>query len=232
MRGKKRILGRFGLLVLAMLAMCAVLSPVAALAYEFSGAGSEIDPFQITSAADLAKLAGLVNNGDGDYNTAYYILTKDIDLGGGNWTPIGESGATFQGIFHGQNHKITGLYIASAEYAGLFGFITDGAEIKNLGVEIAENGITATDSAAGVVGLVNEGRVTNCYSTGDVTATGTYGSAGGVAGVATGTPTHNAALNGTIATPNAPGNANRIIGGSEGINMSDNIAFAGMTVNG
>ena len=69
--------------------------------------GTEGNPYIIETAAQLSKLAELVNEGDADYNEAYYQLSKDIDLSdygtgfnnGEGWIPIGNTDNPFQGKF-------------------------------------------------------------------------------------------------------------------------------------
>ncbi len=79
-----------------------------------------------------------------------YILMNDIDLGGKNFVPIGDSSDPFTGIFNGNGYVISGLVVDGAyDYAGLFGYCrrfsdwTDltagdrqisGGIIKNLGL--------------------------------------------------------------------------------------------------
>jgi hypothetical protein len=69
------------------------------IGYFAGGDGSQGDLYQIATAAQLAKLAELVNAGDTDYNSRYYQLISDIDLSsygasntgfnsGKGWIPI------------------------------------------------------------------------------------------------------------------------------------------------
>ena len=102
------------------------------------GSGTETHPYLISNGAELALLAKLINeNSSGKYYNKYYRLTKHIDLGGLEWTPIGtyksySSNCTFQGHFDGNgftisNFKITSLDTTGKEsYAGLFGRIYKG----------------------------------------------------------------------------------------------------------
>ena len=100
--------------------------------YAFAnGAGTEADPYQVWTAADL--------NGVRDYLSAYFIQVADIDLSGyTNWVPIGEFGAEFKGGYDGDNHNITGLTInlPDVQGVGLFyhlrGTSSVHAYVKNL----------------------------------------------------------------------------------------------------
>ena len=85
----------------------------------FTGSGTELYPYIITTPEQLAKVAALVNAGTAAYNsnTVYYKLINDIDLNvtpyntGTGWTPIGtyisesDLSKNFQGNFDG-NGKV------------------------------------------------------------------------------------------------------------------------------
>ena len=105
------------------------------------GDGSSEKPFLITSAEELKWYASYVNGESGDnvvHNTACAKLMKDIDLSTvcgkdkGNWTPIAkkgiytlENGKNFEGVFDGNGHTISNLYIndENSTCSGLFGCI-------------------------------------------------------------------------------------------------------------
>ena len=124
--------------------------------------GSAENPFLISTPKDLNGLREyLGETGAGKY----FKLTNDIDLtdflslnglGRANsegWLPIGSTSAAFQGNLNGDCHKISGLWINRPEGndVGLFGAIEHGT-IRNLGIEIASEGITASDNAGGFAG--------------------------------------------------------------------------------
>ena len=163
------------------------------------GAGNEGNPLQITTAAQLAEIAALVNAskleemvfGTGATAQVHLLLMNDIDLSGysagSGWTPIGTTiGTAFMGSFDGGEHVITGLYIndTNLRYIGLFGYVYYGATVKNLGV-VGVN-IQGEENVGGVAGLVS-GTVENCYSTGSVSGSSSSSGVGGVAGFVNGT---------------------------------------------
>ncbi|MGF7059163.1 S-layer homology domain-containing protein [Brassicibacter mesophilus] len=156
----------------------------------FRGAGISENPYQIKTAGDLAQLASLVNVGDTTYNDKYYKLMNDLDLsdhaGGEGWIPIGDDSNSFKGIFDGGGHKVGNLTIdrSGADYQGLFGCISGGSTVKELGV--VNTSITGYSYVGGVVGyMASSGLVENCYSTGSVTGNGLF--VGGLAGTVAGT---------------------------------------------
>ena len=55
-----------------------------------------------------------------------YGLGTDIDLGGADWTPLGNNAAPFSGALYGRGYAITGLRIdTGSDYAGLFGVVSN-----------------------------------------------------------------------------------------------------------
>ena len=162
----------------------------------FSGDGfSDITAYEISSAAQLAKLAELVNAGNTDYDNKYYKLTVDIDLSaygsrwnnGKGWIPIGTALSAFSGHFNGNNHKIIGLYIndRDLDFAGLFGVIIGGGSVKNLSVEVNINGGNNAGGITGGIGYYSN--IISCSVTGDVLG---GVSVGGIAGQSSGTITN------------------------------------------
>ena len=119
------------------------LLPVTALAGETAWNGTTVDTswyddnttdtdeFTISDSADLAGLAELVNEGN-NFSGKTIKLGADIDLGGKEWTPIGNSTNSFKGVFEGNKHTISNLFINSPTKSniGLFG-VTQSGEVKN-----------------------------------------------------------------------------------------------------
>lgn len=92
----------------------------------------------IETPEQMASFAAAVNAGN-TYKDYTVTLEKDLDLGGENWTPIGRSGHTFQGVFDGNGHTVSNLKVdmASSSDVGFFGF-TQGGEIRNLTIHNAQ----------------------------------------------------------------------------------------------
>ena len=126
------------------------------------------DTFEISTAAELAGLAKLVNDGT-NFSGKTIKLTADIDLNNQAWTPIGNGDScAFSGTFDGDQHIICGLNvkIKSGSYAGLFGYVYDGT-VENL---TAEGSVESAGEAyiAGIVGMLDgeseDPAVKNCVS--------------------------------------------------------------------
>ena len=123
------------------------------------GTGTQNDPYQIATAAQLRAFAAAVN-ADEHFDGEYIVLTADIDLGDAQWMPVGSAGGHyFAGIFDGQNHCIRGMKIGTqetpADYvsAGLFACI-DGAVVRNLAVADAEIYIARLDAVRTYAGII------------------------------------------------------------------------------
>ena len=186
---KKRLLSIC--LVLALCLTC-VPSALAVGDEHFSGGtGTPSDPYQISTAQDLFALAEAVNSGTSSYQDQYFRLTKDIDLEGKAWAPIGDrldqDGRQFLGSFDGGGNTVSGLYVEKA-YAsvGLFGFVgmmsrNTRAEVKNLNVvgSVSVARTPANFYVAGIAGFVGQGaEITNCSFEGTITATIKSGQSG------------------------------------------------------
>lgn len=104
-----------------------------------SGDGSEETPYLIGSLEELQFFRDDVNSGN-TYENKYVTLNDSIDLSSiQDWTPIGYSGKSFNGVFNGNGFKISNLNInaESKSDIGFFGVTKDG-EIKNLNIENAK----------------------------------------------------------------------------------------------
>ncbi len=90
------------------------------------------------------------------------------------WTPIGNSYSyAFSGIFDGDNHTISGIYINGTDYASLFGNATN-ATLKN--VKVDNSFIRGATYAGGIT--TQAYKIENCYNAATVIAS-SY--AGGIA---------------------------------------------------
>lgn len=167
------------------------------------GDGTEEEPYQISTRAQLMGLAELaagnmtVQEGDGkypgDYHGAHFMLTKDIDLGGMEWIPIGfykdqasmDAGilSPFQGTFDGNGKTVSNfrLYRPSWDHTGLFGAVED-SEIRDL--TVSPGNVMTSRSIAGILaGSVEHSRIFQVSVTGTLRTSGT---AGGIAGTVSG----------------------------------------------
>lgn len=160
------------------------------------GSGTEADPYLIGNAQALRDFAAKVNSGE--ETSAWAVLKADIDLNPGKkvlnddgtlynkgkgleeWTPIGQIGSPYVGIFDGKGHVVSGLYFNkdADDYVGLFGFIS-GSETKVQKVGVVDSYFNGRQYVGGVVGYNKAGYVNYVYHTGSVNGNT---SVGGVVG--------------------------------------------------
>ena len=139
------------------------------------GTGTKQDPYKIATVNDLQKLRTVWRSNTGKY----FIVTQDIDLSFiANFTPLPD----FEGTLDGNNKKILNLRIDRSQiegddYASLFEQIDHGGVVKNLGFE---NVTIKGHLHAAALATDNYGTVDNCYVTGQVSSTATYGYTGGL----------------------------------------------------
>lgn len=139
---------------------------------DWTGSGTEADPYVITTEAGLNKLATDVNNGT-VYSGKYFKLGASITVT--DWTPIGQKGTEkkFAGTFNGNGQTViinsinNSLDSAFGGYAGFFGAVKD-ATIKNLTVA---GTISGSDVAGVVARLDGASKVINCINKAKVTGT-------------------------------------------------------------
>lgn len=101
-----------------------------------SGTGTESDPYLIYNQDQLAQVGNFLNQ-----EGVVFELKKDLDLStwiaenspSQGWTPIGVESAPFKGVFKGNNHTISGVFInrPTIDYVGFFGSIS-GAAIRDV----------------------------------------------------------------------------------------------------
>jgi|GEM_PF-4527333 len=161
----------------------------------FAGQGTEANPFQIGTAAQLRLLSSLANSGINHYSNAHFRLTADINITGTRWTPI----LYFSGFFDGGGFSISGmdirhgyLHISHDMHIGLFGYVSgtiSNLTVRNSSITVGNvntgNGWLRAGIIAGAVGyhgVINY--VVSEYNT--VTVHRYRSSAGGLAGISSG----------------------------------------------
>jgi len=142
-----------------------------------SGNGTEENPYIIDSVEDLETMAYAVNESS-TYADAHYKMTANLDLKNSSFKGIGSEYA-FTGTFDGSGHVLKNVNIDKdgAENTGVF-HKTDGATIKNLGVESGM--IDGGNYVGGIVGKANETTILNCFNAATVRG---YQDVGGIIGI-------------------------------------------------
>ena len=147
--------------------------------------GKEV--YAIKDGSNLAWLAAAVNGTlpaeeetqvkSGTTSTAdsfagkTFVLTKDVNLDGNEWTPVGTSANPFKGTFDGNGYTIHNLVVngEGKSNQGLFGYTKEG-EIKNVTVENAK--VSGRLNVAVVAGQPYTSKYTNITVKGHVEVNG------------------------------------------------------------
>ncbi|OXU15933.1 CARDB domain-containing protein [Sedimentisphaera salicampi] len=142
------------------------------------GAGTDANPFVISSAEDMEKLAA--ENGFWKYS---FALGTDIDISEAALTPIGNESVPFTGDFSGDGYAISGFTCNALEngLCGLFG-VNEGS-LDWITLEDVNINITAEEANAGALAAVNKGLISQCEAMGNITIAGEYNNAGAIAAV-------------------------------------------------
>ncbi len=142
-----------------------------------------------TPAAGNAPALTPYTRNDVDWGSATVVLEENLDCGGiyssdawsgTSWTPVGTEAKPFTSIFDGKNHEIKNLYINASDkdYQGLFGKISNTAELKNFAVTFGS--VSGNNYVGCVVGYNDGGKIHHCYNMAEVAKATQY--AGGIAG--------------------------------------------------
>lgn len=147
------------------------------------------DSYSLSTPAQLAGLAKLVNEGVANFADTTITLANDISLEDASsefarsWQPIGKTGRSFRGIFDGAGHTISNLVTidTDANNAGLFGSLLN-ATVRNVVLE--GSSVQGNSYVAGVAAYAKGSLIENCENHADIA--GFYRYAGGIVGAADG----------------------------------------------
>lgn len=106
---------------------------------------ADTSQYEITNYHELLGLAKLVNEKNETITASIMndiVFNENLLDASGNvqvadpikWTPIGAERYYFNGIFNGNGHTISGLYVDGGDYAGLFGKAQGAPRIKGVGI--------------------------------------------------------------------------------------------------
>jgi hypothetical protein len=179
----------YSILVLAVMALC---TGTAAEARYSGGTGEPNDPYRIATAADLNDIGNYEEDWDKNF-----ILVNDVNLAqytGTQFNIIGNESNPFTGVFDGNDNRIWNFTWSSTgrNGIGLFGYVGEGGQIKNLGMENVHVNAADGEYVGGLLGKNGSyyvfcdpemgclvwpayGWITNCYSTGSVSGSSHVG---------------------------------------------------------
>ncbi len=126
------------------------------------------DGINIHDADGLKAMSSAIKTGT-DFVGKTINLTSDLDLAGVEMTPLGAFvntggsaaalNAPFRGTFDGQNHTISNFKTTVTDYksaAGFFGYVGEGAVIKNL--TLTNPTVTGTAYTGALIGKADKGK--------------------------------------------------------------------------
>ncbi len=203
-----------------------VVVTVTPLLSDWTGSGTEEDPYLIKFPFQLDSLAKRVNRGD-SYEGKYFKLAADLDYSGvalengNNYTPIASNTVNdnlrFKGHFDGDYHTISGIRISKENaYLGLIGVFE--GELKNLTIENSSIAALGSKGRIGAIIGENYGTVENCHVKADISVSSVSGyNVGGIIGMNYGSVNRS--------TSAATVSARSSVGGIVGSNGSDNGSY-------
>jgi len=165
-----------------------LLLPALLFAQDYVWYSGKTSPYTISTEADLIGLRQLVSSDLDNFNGKIILMGNDIALTS-TWTPIGSNTYPFKGTFNGQGKTISGLAVNGGDYAGLFGYVGENGQIKNLNVvatdiKTAVGGGTITRYAGGLAAYYASTKpIENCgVKANSINAAGGNGGNGGNGG--------------------------------------------------
>lgn len=153
--------------VLSCLCATFILLPGPQLFAFSGGSGTANDPYLVANAQHLDAVR--------NFPSAHFRQIADINLdippwnAGEGWPPIGSGQFNgFTGVYDGNGHRISGLFVnRNSDAQGLFGYLTAGGQIRNLGlVDVSVSG--GNWYIGGLVGRMMGGEIQSSFVTGTV----------------------------------------------------------------
>jgi hypothetical protein len=146
--------------------------------------GTQHEKIIIDSADDLEHFASRVNEGDLAARNAEVVLTRNINLGGRGWTPIGlDKSLSFRGSFDGNGHRISNFRVneKGLQYRGFFGVLEGGAYNLTVDCEVKGGGVVGT-----LAGQLLGGKIRCCGAVVTLRPAKNAETVGGLAGISNG----------------------------------------------
>lgn len=138
------------------------------IATSFSGGnGTKENPYQIKNGSELAYLRQIIEGQNiSNLKDVYFVLTNNIDLGGHNWSGIGNASSPFSGHIDGQGYSINNFSISTPTmidniaYYSFFNIVSD-AEMKNINFNNIDIVTMATSEPITLGFLIGNAKGTN-----------------------------------------------------------------------
>lgn len=196
------------------------------------GAGTESDPYRLSSTRDLLAMKPALVKGQ----MTYFKMMNDIDMSSiENWDPLNPDDPYDLGIvFDGGGHSLKNLKSKEKHYSSFFGVLYGKCyNVKFVDAEI----VSASNSGAGIIGgyIGTGGKpaiVSGVEASGIVTNAGKGQSVGGLGGNAREATIENCTVNVTVSNPMGDGSNRTATGGVVGKTMGSAVKIKNCVVRG
>lgn len=196
------------------------------------GAGTESDPYRLSSTRDLLAMKPALVKGQ----MTYFKMMNDIDMSSiENWDPLNPDDPYDLGIvFDGGGHSLKNLKSKEKHYSSFFGVLYGKCyNVKFVDAEI----VSASNSGAGIIGgyIGTGGKpaiVSDVEASGIVTNAGKGQSVGGLGGNAREATIENCTVNVTVSNPMGDGVNRTATGGVVGKTMGSAVKIKNCVVRG
>lgn len=196
------------------------------------GAGTESDPYRLSSTRDLLAMKPALVKGQ----MTYFKMMNDIDMSSiENWDPLNSDDPYDLGIvFDGGGHSLKNLTSKEKHYSSFFGVLYGKCyNVKFVDAEI----VSASNSGAGIIGgyIGTGGKpaiVSGVEVSGIVTNDGKGQSVGGLGGNAREATIENCTVNVTVSNPMGDGVNRTATGGVVGKTMGSAVKIKNCVVRG
>lgn len=196
------------------------------------GAGTESDPYRLSSTRDLLAMKPALVKGQ----MTYFKMINDIDMSSiENWDPLNPDDPYDLGIvFDGGGHSLKNLKSKEKHYSSFFGVLYGKCyNVKFVDAEI----VSASNSGAGIIGgyIGTGGKpaiVSGVEASGIVTNAGKGQPVGGLGGNAREATIENCTVNVTVSNPMGDGVNRTAAGGVVGKTMGSAVKIKNCVVRG
>lgn len=196
------------------------------------GAGTESDPYRLSSTRDLLAMKPALVKGQ----MTYFKMMNDIDMSSiENWDPLNPDDPYDLGIvFDGGGHSLKNLKSKEKHYSSFFGVLYEKCyNVKFVDAEI----VSASNSGAGIIGgyIGTGGKpaiVSGVEASGTITCNGKGQSVGGLGGNAREATIENCTVNVTVSNPMGDGVNRTATGGVVGKTMGSAVKIKNCVVRG
>ena len=196
------------------------------------GAGTESDPYRLSSTRDLLAMKPALVKGQ----MTYFKMMNDIDMSSiQNWKPLNPDDPYDLGIvFDGGGHSLKNLKSKENHYSSFFGVLYGKCyNVKFVDAEI----VSASNSGAGIIGgyIGTGGKpaiVSGVEASGTITCNGKKQPVGGLGGNAREATIENCTVNVTVSNPMGDGVNRTATGGVVGKTMGSAVKIKNCVVRG